>query len=172
MRKRTEKENIKLKGGLDKIKNAPRNEIYFVLDNIKSMLNVGAIFRTADALRVKKVYLCGITATPPRRKIFKTSMGAVERVDWEYCENTEEILKKLQIEGVQIVALEQTDKSIDFTKANYKKPTAIILGHEKNGISQEVLKLCDIAVEIPMFGYANSLNVATAAGIIGYEVLK
>jgi tRNA G18 (ribose-2'-O)-methylase SpoU len=172
MRKRTERENIKLKGGLGRIKNAPRNEIYFVLDNIKSMLNVGAIFRTADALRVKKVYLCGITATPPRRKIFKTSMGAVEWVDWEYCKTTLEAIEKLKNKGVWIVALEQTNKSINYKKANYKIPIAIVLGHEKNGISQEVFNLCDIAVEIPMFGYANSLNVATAAGIIGYEVLK
>ena len=172
MKQRTIKENIKLKGGPEKIKGGPRNEIYFVLDNIKSMLNVGAIFRTADALRVKKIYLCGITATPPRRKIFKTSMGAVEWVDWEYCETTLEAVAKLKKEDVQIVALEQTNKSINYKKASYKKPLAIVLGHEKNGVSDEVLKISDIAVEIPMYGKANSLNVATSAGIIGYEVLS
>ena len=172
MKKRSEIQNIKVKGGKRKIESAPRHELYFVLDNIKSMFNVGAIFRTADALRVKKIYLCGITATPPRRKIYKVSMGAVEWVDWEYSKSTAEILEKLKKEGVQIVALEQTDESIDYAKVKYKKPVTIVLGHEKNGVSSEVLKLCDLSVEIPMLGHANSLNVATSAGIIGYEVLK
>lgn len=172
MKKRTEIQNIKAKGGKQKIENAPRSEIYFVLDNIKSMFNVGAIFRTADALRVKKIYLCGITATPPRRKIYKVSMGAVEWVDWEYSESTVEVLEKLKKEGVQIVALEQTNESVDYAKAKYKKPIAIVLGHEKNGVADKALKMCDLSVEIPMFGKANSLNVATSAGIVGYETLR
>lgn len=172
MKKRSIAQNIKLKGGWSKINSPQRNEIYFVLDNIKSMYNVGAIFRTADALRVKKIFLCGITATPPRHKIYKVSMGAVEWVGWEYYKSTVEAVEKLKKEKVQIIALEQTNKSIDYKKADYKKPLAIVLGHEKNGVSDEVLKLCDLSVEIPMFGYANSLNVATAAGIIGYEVLQ
>lgn len=169
---RNEKENIKAKGGLHYIKTAPRNEIYVVLDNIKAMENVGAIFRTADAVRAKKIYLCGITATPPRNKIYKVSMGAVEWVDWEYAATAEEAVKSLKQVGVQIVALEQTDKSVDFTKAKYKKPIAIVLGHEKNGVSKEVLELCDFSVEIPMLGHANSLNVATSAGVILYAVLN
>lgn len=172
MKKRTIKDNVKLKGGLRNIKSAPRNEIYIVLDNIKAMENVGAIFRTADAIRAKKIYLCGITATPPRRKIFKVSMGAVEWVDWEYCDRAKGKVKRLKEEGVQIVALEQTDKSIDFRKAKYKRPVAIVLGHEKNGVSKEVLEHCDQIVEISMLGRANSLNVATSAGIILYQVLS
>jgi len=172
MKKRTVAQNIKLKGGLEKIKGAQRNELYFVLDNLKSMYNVGAIFRTADALRVKEIFLCGITATPPRNKIYKVSMGAVDWVDWEYMKNTTEAIEKLKDEGAQIVALEQTDKSIDFRKAHYQKPVAIIFGHEKKGVSSKVLKMADLVVEIPMQGMANSLNVATSAGIIGYEVLK
>jgi tRNA G18 (ribose-2'-O)-methylase SpoU len=172
MKQRTIKENIKAKGGLRNIKCAPRNEIYVILDNIKAMENVGAIFRTCDAVRVKKIYLCGITATPPRNKIFKTSMGAVEHVDWEYCESAKVIAQKLKDGGIQIVALEQTNNSVDFTKAKFKRPIAVILGHEKNGVSKDALKLCDVAVEIPMYGHANSLNVATSAGIILYEVLK
>jgi len=172
MRKRTQSQNIKLKGGLAEIQDAPRNEIYFVLDNIKSMFNVGAIFRTADAIRAKKIFLCGITATPPRRKIFKVSMGTVDHVDWEYFAKTEEIIIRLKQQGVQIVALEQTNNSINYKTAKYKKPVAIILGHEKNGISDKVLKQSNIIVEIPMFGRANSLNVATSAGIISYEILN
>ena len=99
MKQRSAAENKRLKGGLRKIKSAPRSEIFIVLDNIKSMENVGAIFRTADAIRAKKIYLCGITATPPRNKIFKTSMGAVEWVDWEYHENVSELVSKLKKEN-------------------------------------------------------------------------
>ena len=172
MRKRTQSQNIKLKGGLAKIQDAPRNEIYFVLDNIKSMFNVGAIFRTADAIRAKKIFLCGITATPPRRKIFKVSMGTVDHVDWEYKDIAVDAVGELKDRGMQIIALEQTQDSIDYKKAKYRKPIAIILGHEKNGVSEKVLELCDITVEIPMYGFSNSLNVATSAGIIGYEVLN
>jgi len=172
VKQRSIKENIKLKGGLKKIKSAPRRDIYIILDNIKSMENVGAIFRTADAVRAKKIYLCGITATPPRNKIYKVSMGAVEWVDWEYCECAKSIVQKLKQEGIQIVALEQTDKSIDFKRAKFKKPVAIVLGHEKNGVSKEVLRECDFAVEIPMFGRANSLNVATSAGIMLFKILE
>ncbi len=171
MRQRTIAENNRLKGGLRNIKSAPRNDVYVILDNIKSMENVGAIFRTSDAIRAKKIYLCGITATPPRNKIFKVSMGAVEWVDWEYCESAKLVVKKLKQEGVQIVALEQTDSSIDYRKAKYKKPVAIVLGHEGKGVSKEVLKLCDFSVELPMHGRANSLNVATSAGIILYQVI-
>jgi tRNA G18 (ribose-2'-O)-methylase SpoU len=172
MRQRTQAENNRLKGGLRQIKSSPKNEIYIILDNIKSMYNVGAIFRTAEAIKAKKIYLCGITATPPRREIYKVSMGAVEFVDWEYVPNAKLIAKKLKDEGVQIVALEQTDKSIDYKKAKYKKPIAIVLGHEGKGVSKDILKECDLSVEIPMLGRANSLNVATSAGIILYQVLE
>ena len=98
-------------------------------------------------------------------------MGAVEHVDWEYAESAKAKVESLKREGIQIVALEQTDKSIDFRKAKYHKPIAIVLGHEGKGVSKEVLELCDLSVEITMFGRANSLNVATSAGIILYEVL-
>ncbi|MFH1855356.1 MAG: RNA methyltransferase [bacterium] len=170
MKQRTQSQNLRLKGGLRKIKSASRNEIYIVLDNIKSMENVGAIFRTADAIKAKKIFLCGITATPPRRKIFKVSIGAVEWVDWEYVSKANVKVKMLKEQGVQIIALEQTDKSVDFRKTKYKRPIAIVLGHEKNGVSKEVLELCDQTVEIPMLGRSNSLNVATSAGIILYAV--
>jgi len=171
MKKRTVRENIKIKGGLRKIKSGEKNEIYLVLDNIRSMYNVGAIFRSCEGARVKKIYLCGITATPPREKIFKTSMGAVDWVDWEYVSNLKFKIQNLKSEGVQIVALEQTDSSIHYKKAKYKRPVAIVVGHELKGVSRDVLELCDLSVEIPMYGRANSLNVATAAGIVLFEVL-
>lgn len=171
MKKRTVKENIKLKGGLRKINKSPRNEIYLVLDNIRSMYNIGAMFRTADAVRVKKIFLCGICATPPRNKIYKTSLGTVEWVDWEYHKKAASAIKKLKEKGIQVVCLEQTDDSIDFTKAKYKLPVAIVLGHELRGISNDALSLADLRVEIPMHGRANSLNVATAAGVILFDVI-
>lgn len=172
MKKRTARENIKLKGGLKKINKSPRNEIYLVLDNIRSMYNIGAMFRTADAVRVKKIYLCGICATPPRNKIYKTSLGAVEWVDWEYHKKASVAIQKLKGKGVQIVCLEQTDDSVDITRAKYKFPVALVVGHELRGISNEVLQLADLRVEIPMHGRANSLNVATAAGIILFDVIS
>lgn len=171
MKKRTVRENIKIKGGLRKIKSSARRDIYLILDNIRSMYNVGAIFRSAEGARVKKIYLCGITATPPREQIFKTSLGAVDWVNWEYRRTAEEAVKDLKKEEVQIVALEQTDKSVNYKKAKYKFPLAIVVGHELKGVSNDVLKLCDLSVEIPMFGRANSLNVATATGVVLFEAV-
>jgi tRNA G18 (ribose-2'-O)-methylase SpoU len=99
-------------------------------------------------------------------------MGAVEWVDWEYCESAKAKVQKLKEKGVQIVALEQTDESTDFRKAKYKRPVAVVLGHEKNGVSQAVLNLADLSVELPMYGRANSLNVATSTGIILYKIME
>lgn len=172
MKKRTVRENIKIKGGMRKMNSKEKNEIYLVLDNIRSMYNVGAMFRSAEGARVKKIYLCGITATPPREKIFKTSLGAVDWVDWEYCKSAKVLAEKLKVRKIQLVALEQTDSSVHYKKAKYKRPVAIVVGHELKGVSNDVLKLCDLCVEIPMYGRANSLNVATSAGIILYEVLE
>jgi tRNA G18 (ribose-2'-O)-methylase SpoU len=172
MKQRTQKENIKLKGGLRKVKTSAKNDIVVVLDNIKSMYNVGAIFRTCECAKVKKIILCGITATPPRDKIYKTSMGTVDLVEWEYFHDTTQAIKKLKDDGYCIMALEQTDNSVHYKTVGYPKPLAIILGHEKNGISRKVLNMVDLAVEIPMYGQANSLNVATSAGIIIFEAIS
>ena len=176
MHKYTTEELISNKGDLNKLRSAPRNEVYLILDNIRSMYNVGAIFRTADAARIKKLYLCGITATPPRKEIEKTALKTIDPpaggVPWEYHDDVKQLTKELNNAGTQIVALEQTDESVDYRKFNYKKAVAIIIGNEVDGISDEVLDLCDAAVEIPMQGIANSLNVATAAGIILFEVTR
>ena len=172
VKKRTIKDNLKLKGGVRAIKRVPKEEVYLVLDNIRSMYNVGAIFRSAEAAGVKKIFLCGITATPPREKIFKTSMGSVEWVNWEYQKTAKAAAQKLKKIGCQVIALEQTDQSIHFKKANYQRPLAIIVGHELKGISRACLNQCDLAVEIPIRGRANSLNVAVAAGIVLFETAK
>lgn len=162
---------IKQKGDLDALRSRKRNEVYLILDNIRSMYNVGAIFRTADAARAKKLYLCGITATPPRKEIEKTALKTINEMPWEHIENTIDIVQKMKDEGVQIIALEQTDKSADYRKFEFNKPVAIIIGHETIGVDDKVLEICDGVVEIPMYGIANSLNVSVAAGIILYHLI-
>jgi len=172
MRKLTTEELIKNKGDLSKLKQKPKQDIYLILDNIRSMYNVGAIFRTADAAGIKKLYLCGITATPPRKEIEKTALKTTDYVDWEYYKSTKELVLKLKEKGIRIIALEQTDKSISYHTFSYNKPLAIIIGHETEGIEQEILDICDHSIDIPMRGIANSLNVATAAGIILYKATE
>lgn len=176
MRKLTTEELIQRKGDLATLKNAPKYNIYLILDNIRSMYNMGAIFRTADAAGIKKLYLCGITATPPRKEIEKTALKTIEYVDWEHCKSTKDLVLILKKQGVIIIALEQTDESLDYLKLDYKNPTgkpiALIVGHETEGIDQEVLDLCHKSIEIPMHGIANSLNVATAVGIILYKATE
>lgn len=172
MRKLATEELIARKGNIDQLKTRPLKEVYLILDNIRSMYNVGAIFRTADAAGIKKIFLCGITATPPRKEIEKTALKTIDFVPWEYFKSTTEIIFKLKEEKVAIVALEQTNKSQDYHTFSYKEPIAIVIGHETEGIDQEVLDLCDDAIEIPMHGISNSLNVATAAGIVLFETIK
>lgn len=169
--KRTIEDNLIRKGGLDNIIDSPRNEIYLILDNIRSMHNVGAIFRTSDAARIKCLYLCGITATPPRPQISKTALNTIDSVPWKYYKSTLRLVKILKSRGVQVIALEQTTDSVDYRSFKYHKPTAIILGNEIDGVSDKILTECDGVVEIPMCGIANSLNVATATGIITYHLM-
>lgn len=172
MRKITTEELIKRKGDLSQLKKFPRPEIYLILENIRSMYNVGAIFRTADAAGIKKIYLCGITAYPPRKEIEKTALKTIEYVSWEYCKSAQEVVLKLKNSGVKIVALEQTDTSHDYLQFDFKAPVAIVIGHETEGVTEDLLSICDEAIEIPMRGIANSLNVATAAGIILYKATE
>lgn len=168
---RTPTEKLVANKNILEIKNGPRNPVFLILDNIRSMYNVGAIFRTSDAARIEKIYLCGITATPPRKEIEKTALKTIEYVPWEKHSDAESLVKKLKNDGVQIVALEQTNCSINYKKFDYKKPVAIIIGHEVEGVSNKLLQLSDAAVDIPMLGIANSLNVATAVGIILYHLI-
>lgn len=148
----------------------PKRTVFLVLDNIRSMENVGAIFRSCDGAGVKKLILCGITPRPPRREISKTALGATESVDWEYYENTADAITQLKSQGIQTVALELTEQSVNYQNFDYNDPVAVVAGHETEGVSQEVLGLCDAAVFIPMRGKAQSLNVATSAGIILYHI--
>ncbi|HPG73398.1 MAG TPA: RNA methyltransferase [Bacteroidales bacterium] len=141
-----------------------------VLDNIRSHHNTGAVFRTADAFRLEKLYLCGITGTPPHRDIHKTALGATESVEWEYAENTIEIIEHLKRNNYCILALEQAEGSVmlgDFTPLPNQK-YALVIGHEVRGVQQQVLDLCDICLEIPQYGTKHSLNVSVSAGIAMY----
>lgn len=150
---------------------AEKRPVIVVLDNIRSMHNVGAVLRTADAFLVEKVYLCGITPRPPHREIRKTAIGAEESVDWEYRKDVFDLVRELKSAGYQIFAVEQTDGSISLDSFEFSgKKCAIVLGHEVTGVSQEVIDICDAAIEIPQYGTKHSLNISVAAGIIMYAL--
>jgi len=171
IRKLSFEEIKQAKKPVPEVKKAKRTPIYIIADNIRSLYNVGAIFRTSDGIMAEKIYLCGMTGIPPRREIEKTSLGACEVVPWEYREKSVSIIKELKEKGVEIVALELTDSSKHYAKAEFKFPCALIVGHEINGINDDIMPLVDKAIEIPMLGRANSLNVATAFGIAAYQML-
>lgn len=147
-------------------------EIYVLLNNIRSLHNVGSIFRTADGAGVKKLFLCGQTGYPPREDITKTAIGAEEAVPWEYWIDAKDCIKKLlkNKKSVQLVALEQTENSQDYKKFKPKYPICLVLGHEIDGVEQGILDLCDTAIEIPMHGKKQSLNVSVAFGIAVYSL--
>jgi tRNA G18 (ribose-2'-O)-methylase SpoU len=153
------------------VKALARMPLYVVLDNIRSIYNVGAMFRTCDAVLAQKMFLCGITGHPPRKDIDKVALGAAEVVPWEYSPSTGETLLKLKENGVRICALELTKQSVHYHKADYTFPMALVVGNEVEGISEEAMAYVDFAIDIPMLGRANSLNVATAFGIAAYEIL-
>jgi tRNA G18 (ribose-2'-O)-methylase SpoU len=155
-------------------RNSVKHEVCVVLDNVRSQNNIGSVFRTCDAFRLQKLYLCGISSTPPHREIHKTALGAEEAVDWEYFSNTKEALEKLRIEGYHLYAAEQTSSKIylqNFEPDPHEK-IAVVFGHEVHGVSQEIIELCDHCIEIPQFGTKHSLNIAVSVGIVIWEVMK
>jgi len=140
-----------------------------LLNNIRSLHNVGSIFRTADGVGLEKIWLCGITGYPPQSQIAKTALGAEQRVPWEHQWDAISVIKNLKQEGCQIVLLEQTEESISHDEFSPKFPICLVIGHEITGVSDELVSLCDAAVEIDMAGMKNSLNVAVAFGIVAYQ---
>ena len=153
-------------------KNSDKSPFIIVLDNVRSQNNVGSIFRTADAFLVEAMYLCGITAQPPHRDIQKTALGATESVPWKYFPTTLDAVKELKSNGVTLIAVEQVEGAImlqDLIIEPLKK-YALIFGHEINGISQEIVDLCNFCIEIPQFGAKHSFNIAVSAGIVLWEV--
>lgn len=147
-------------------------KLYVICDNIRSLENIGSIFRTADALGVTKIYLCGISGRPPHQKITKAALGAEKTVPFEYHKQTYRLIDKLKKEKIQIVALEQTQKSIDYRKFKPHFPLALIIGNEVKGISKNILKKANKVIHLPMLGKKESLNVAVAFGATGYYINK
>ncbi|MBN1687816.1 MAG: RNA methyltransferase [Candidatus Omnitrophica bacterium] len=141
-----------------------------VLNQIRSLYNVGSIFRTADGAGLEKLWLCGITGIPPSSRISKTALGAEKKVPWSYAKSARYCIQSLKKQGYMIVLLEQTHQSIPYQKLNVKSPVCLIVGNEITGVSEDILSLCDAAVEIEMVGLKNSLNVTVAFGIVAYHI--
>ncbi len=155
-------------------KEATKTPIIIVLDNIRSLNNIGSVFRTSDAFLIEKIYLCGITATPPHNEIRKTALGATETVDWEHTEDCIALVKQLKEEKMEVFAVEQTENSIflsDFKpKPNTK--TVLVFGNEVKGVQQEVINNCSGVIEIPQLGVKHSLNIAVTTGIVIWDVFE
>lgn len=150
------------------------NDIYIVLDDVLDTYNIGSIFRLADALAVKHIYLCGRTEIPPNHKIKKASINTTEWVNWSHAESPIEVIRNLQfsIPNLQTIAIEQEKRSIPYDKYDYHLPTCFIVGNETHGVSKEVLKECDAIIELPMFGVNISLNVVVSLAIVAYKALE
>lgn len=159
---------------IDEFKAAEKMPVVVVLDNIRSLNNIGSVFRTCDAFRVSKLFLCGITATPPHKDIHKTALGATDSVEWEYYESSLLLVKKLKKDRYRILSVEQTDKSTYLEEMVLDASTkyALVFGHEVKGVDQDIIDISDACIEIPQFGTKHSLNVSVSAGIVIWEVFR
>lgn len=158
--------------GLNELKNMARMPIYALVENIRSMHNVGSIFRSSDGARLDELFLSGYTAQPPRREIDKTALGATDSVPWRFNRDPLPFISELKDKGVRIVAVEHTSASLSYTDVQYDFPLCLVMGNEVDGVSEEVIQQADMAIEIPMFGLKQSLNVSVAFGIVLYHVLN
>lgn len=172
IRKLTFQEITALRPSLEEIPTKTRFPISVVLENIRSLYNVGSMFRTSDGAGIEKLYICGYTACPPRKEIDKTALGSTESVLWEWCQSAKEAINELKTKGYMIVALEHTNKSVSIWEASFRFPLCLVMGNEVEGVSQETLDACDAAIEIPMYGIKQSLNVAVAYGIGVYAIVE
>jgi 23S rRNA (guanosine2251-2'-O)-methyltransferase len=159
---------------VDQFKETNKIPVCILLDNVRSLHNVGSAFRTADAFRIEKIVLTGITGTPPHREIHKTALGATESVTWEYSESTRSAIQKLKAAGYLIVLIEQTteSKSLQSFYVEQDKKYCLIFGNEVNGVSDEAIDLGDVALEIPQSGTKHSLNISVCVGIVAWEFFK
>jgi len=159
---------------VEEFKDAEKTPIVVVLDNIRSLNNIGSVFRTGDGLRIEEVVLCGITATPPNKDIHKTALGATESVNWRYFEDTMEAITDLRQKGYTIVSVEQAEKSISLEKFEVEanKKYALIFGHEVKGVNQQVVSCSDCCIEIPQFGTKHSFNISVSAGMVLWELFR
>jgi 23S rRNA (guanosine2251-2'-O)-methyltransferase len=158
---------------IEDFQKSEKNPVVVVLDNIRSMNNIGSVFRSCDAFRIEKLFLCGITATPPHREIQKTALDATESVEWKYFTETAAAIISLKEDGFTVFAVEQTDQSILLNKLTVKQNEniALVFGNEINGISDEALNVCDYGLEIPQYGTKHSLNISVSVGIVLWDII-
>ena len=157
---------------VDSFKGAEKSPIIIILDNVRSLNNIGSVFRTADAFLIQKIYLCGITATPPHKDIRKTALGATESVDWEYRKDTLELVDELKKSGAKIVSVEQAENSVMLNnyQIDSEETLALIFGNEVKGVSQDVVSASDTILEIPQFGTKHSLNISVSTGVVVWDI--
>ncbi|MFN4026420.1 MULTISPECIES: RNA methyltransferase [Flavobacterium] len=155
-------------------KQAEKTPIIIILDDIRSLHNIGSVFRTADAFLIEKIYLCGITATPPHKEIHKTALGATETVAWEYQKEVIEVISQLQKKDVKVFAVEQVEKAVFLQDFKVEKETkyALVFGNEVYGVSQEAIAICDGSIEIPQLGTKHSLNISVSTGIVVWDLFQ
>lgn len=159
---------------IDEFKKSEKTPLIIVLDDIRSLHNIGSVFRTSDAFLVEKIYLCGITATPPNKEIHKTALGATETVTWEYNKNILDTIQLLKSDQIKVMAIEQVENAVylnHFTPAKNEK-LALVFGNEVKGVAQEAVAMCDGVIEIPQLGTKHSLNISVSAGIVVWDLFQ
>ncbi len=171
-RKLTDLELKSARPSLDTVRDTPRRPIYAILENIRSAYNVGSMFRTADALHLSRLYICGYSAFPPHKMITKTALGAEHSVPWEKQADAPALARSLQDQGMQIAVLEQTTDAVDIWDADLRFPVCFVVGNEVQGVSDELVAAADLCLQVPMMGVKQSLNVATAFGVVGFELAR
>jgi tRNA G18 (ribose-2'-O)-methylase SpoU len=159
---------------IPEFKAIPKIRLIVILDNIRSLNNIGSVFRTSDAFLIEKIYLCGITAKPPHKEIHKTALGSTDSVDWEYVENTMDLIDKLKKSKIKIISVEQADNStlLQNFEISQNQKYAVVFGNEVKGVQQKVVSASDYCVEIPQFGTKHSLNISVSCGIVIWDLLK
>ncbi len=172
IRKLTFDEIFDRQPSLEELQALKTSPIFTLVENIRSMYNVGSIFRTSDGARIRKLFLTGFTARPPRKEIDKTALGATDSVPWDYADHSGAVIQKLKTAGVSIVVLEHTDASVPYYELEYQYPVCLVLGNEVDGVSEPAIRLADHCIEIPMFGIKQSLNVSVAYGVVLYHILS
>lgn len=171
IRKLSYEEIFSQRPNLETLRQLPRHPIYALIENIRSLHNVGSIFRSSDGARLKELFLTGYTACPPRSEIDKTALGATDSVPWFFSRDPQPVIDQLKNEGVQIVVAEHCDRSVSYVKADYRFPLCLVMGNEVDGVSETIVQQADLAIDIPMYGLKQSLNVSVAFGIVIYHIL-
>lgn len=159
---------------IEEFKQSDKTPLIVILDNIRSLNNIGSVFRTSDAFLIEKIYLCGITAQPPHNDIRKTALGSTETVAWEYAENTLDLIKKLKADNIKICSIEQAENATMLNDFTPEKDTtyAIVFGNEVKGVAQDVVDASDVVIEIPQFGTKHSLNISVSCGVVVWDVFS